>query len=1228
MSEAPATPPTCGKGHPMVLRVARSGSNAGRQFWGCSTFPQCRETVDIVDPDAPPDPDLAAFQRVVWSDYGRRPGWSCFYAPGGARLRSFDPFDKERVSQRTRRAVSQAAFFVSEHPSVRPGDGQRLVIDLARRLFSRGDRPPVDGLVEDWVLHATGLDRWSEPVENPGDLRRRLKGGAPTPNFAAVRAAAAWRQDFAIDSAARTPEGQPLVDTDAEQVVYEALAVSAGREDGGHWINPQAALGLLTSAAGNDVRRVDFLVCHPEAEPCVIEVDGVQHSRATEVDRDRDQALETAGIRAIRTTTVASGDRVRELAEPYLPERLRVARETMNLVWAPVVAARIGRALLEAAALGWLSGETWRVRLDEPTGVGPVAVRSAVELIAALCDVWGVTFAPDRVEVQAADESHALERRGVEYHATEPSGVRTSPDVTLVIEPFAGPWHQLPDPTDIPTVLVRSALLPVEIRDPRTFGSFARRVPNIDGVSREALVRILQGVFGKREFYPADKPHPRGQEVAVRRVLDGRDTAVLLPTGAGKSLIYQLSGLLLPGVTVVVDPIVALIDDQLEGLAGQGIDRAIGITGVDTRAGRTEAKLASIRAGDAIFSFVAPQRLQSRPFREALRELSVSTPISIAVVDEAHCVSEWGHTFMAAYLGLAHALRETGRDEAGAPPPVLALTGTASRSVLRDMLVELEIDRSDPGSIVVPVDFDRPELSYAITSARDDEVIPRLLGTLRAIPAHFGKDLTFFRPDGDRTNSGIVFVQTVNPSKTHPESGVINLQRDLGNALGIPVGMYAGSAPKAFRGNWDDQRREYARAFKQNEIPLLVATKAFGMGIDKPNIRYTVHLGIPGSIEAFYQEAGRAGRDRQRARCVVVHEPSDAGFWEWAHQGSFKGEEVDLAAIEMALRTIGDLGERRRVDVPMSIGDSDSDTDERAIHRLRLLGVVADYTVDWGGKRFELLLSELAPDRLDAALLAYIRRTQPGRVAAFEKALADEPISSLSEQALRNARHLISFIYDTVASARVQALRGMQDLAEQARSDEDIRGRMLAYLELGKVAGELEALTDREPFTFAEWRELYFRLDTVEDGREWRGATTRLLESSPDHPGLLVGRALAEAIVPEGDVRIFSGGLASGLRSATERYNVTSPQLVEFAEWVIEWLHERKPAWSGLAILIAERDASLRDGAWRGTPELNVIRDTRIADPHELAMAYARTQDRVLRSMQAAADQAREMLIS
>ena len=1219
--------PTCSA--PMIRRKARSGRNAGREFWGCSRYPACRTIVEI-EPEQATSAEAGTLRRVAWSDAGRRPGWSGFYAPAGGRLRSWDPMVGDRIGDSARRGASQAAFYLSEHPRETIDDGARIVVDIMRRLLTRGDRPPVDLLVEDWVLSMSGLAEYAIESHDKGDLTRRLAQGAPRPSWEEVIQGLAWRDVFEPDHSARGPDHEPIIHPDYEEPFIREVVRDRFGPSAGHWFTPQAAFAPLLSASIGDGRRADFLVCHPFGAPAVVEIDGSQHERAVEVDRNRDQALVASGIECLRVRGAESGGPAMERLATHLPvPRTRPAADLLRLIWAAPVASRIARAIVEGAANGWLRGDAWRLRINEPTGVSLIAVQATLETLAAVADVWSVLdIAPSTVTVESADAVVEFSRHGADYVRMSTSADFGRPDMSISVEPFLGPWHILPTRPEEPAVVVRSACLPVSLRDTQVFGAFARRVPDEAAISRAALVRLLQGIFAKREFYPAATAEPRGQETALRRLLGGRDTAVLLTTGAGKSLIYQLAGLLLPGITVVVDPIVALIDDQIEGLALQGIDRAIGITGVDTRAGRTKTKLDAISAGDALFCFVAPQRLQSRAFREALRGLSVVTPISVAVVDEAHCVSEWGHTFMAAYLGIGRALRDVGTDLQGEPPPVLALTGTASRSVLRDMLIELEIDRSDPGAVVVPVDFDRPELSYAITPSREDEVLARLIGTIRSLPGRFGVDAPrFFAPEGLDTYSGIVFVQTVNPPKAYPGHGIVNIQSRLGAALNVPVGIYAGSAPKSFHGDWDAERRANARAFKANNTPILVATKAFGMGIDKPNIRYTVHVGIPGSIEAFYQEAGRAGRDRQPAQCLIVHDPSDAGFWRWAHEGSFKGVEADVAAIAQTLNTMGGLGERRRVDIPRSSGEDAGDTEERAIHRLRLLGVISDYTIDWGSQRFELFLPKLDGEALDAALLAYVRRTQPGRVAAFEKSLATQPATTLAAQVLRNARHLVTFIYDTVAKARLQALVGMEELANNAKSDDAIRDRILRYLELGKVAAELETLIDQEPFAFDAWQELYVRLDTVEDGREWRGATTRFLESAPDHPGLLIGRALAEATVPEGDVRLFSGSLAKGFISASERYDVDPSSLALVSEWAIEWLHARKPAWAGLAMLIAERAGPRIGEGKRNGLERRIIRHARIADPHELAMAYVCLQARYLTALTDAAHVAEEMLV-
>jgi ATP-dependent DNA helicase RecQ len=624
-----------------------------------------------------------------------------------------------------------------------------------------------------------------------------------------------------------------------------------------------------------------------------------------------------------------------------------------------------------------------------------------------------------------------------------------------------------------------------------------------------------------------------------------------------------------------------------------------------------------VAEGDAFFCFVAPERLQQRRFREAIRQLTVTAPINICVVDEAHCVSEWGHDFRTSYLDIGRVLREVTADDRRSAPPLLALTGTASRAVLRDLLIELDIDRSDPETIIAPDSFDRKELKFDIVHSNEDELGRRLVGAVRSVAQTYGvSEAEFFKPGGPNAYCGIVFTQTVNQSRSRPGGGVLDLQQLLSDKTGATVGIYAGSKPKRFQGaNWEDFKRECAAAFKDNRSNLLVATKAYGMGIDKPNIRYTVHLGVPGSIEAFYQEAGRAGRDRRTARCLIVHDPSDRGFHDFIQGKNYVGVDDDVDAMRRLLATMGEIGARRTVFVPMSRDSDSADSEERAIHRLKLLGVVRDYLVDWGGSSFELHLAEVNQVSVDAALIAYIRRTQPGRVPAFERQLETSRSMDLIARVIDNGRRLVEFIYETVVNARRRALDEMVTLADQAEDDADIRERILRYLELGQVAGELELLIDREPFAFAEWQELLARIDTLDDAREWRGATARYLESSPDHPGLLAGRALAESVVPEGDVNVFTRTVLAAIESARDRYLVDEADRVKFLEWLVTWLHDRRPAWAAYGYLIADRTTEVVIGGTFHHAERQALRGAR-THGDELGVVLARRMGAHVRAAQ------------
>ena len=359
-----------------------------------------------------------------------------------------------------------------------------------------------------------------------------------------------------------------------------------------------------------------------------------------------------------------------------------------------------------------------------------------------------------------------------------------------------------------------------------------------------ALTEVLQAVFAKQSFR-------EGQLEALVEVMCGRDCAVLLPTGGGKSLIYQMAGICKPGRTIVIDPLIALIEDQQRGLAEHGIDKVVGFSSFQVAHGRLDALLRQVTLGDALFIFVAPERFQQRRFRDSIKALTQRTPINLAVIDEAHCVSEWGHQFRTSYLTLGKVLREVCKDVYGVSPPLLALTGTASRAVLKDVLTQLAISTESERSIVRPASFNRPELAMATRQCSPEDAPAVLTGNLGALPSQFGVPPSeFFRPQAERTFSGLIFCPHVNG-----QYGIVELQRVSAGVVGFQPAIYSGERVPRERGKsiygsreWEQRKREFAESFKSNRIPLMVSTNAFGMGIDKPNIRYVLHYGMPGSI--------------------------------------------------------------------------------------------------------------------------------------------------------------------------------------------------------------------------------------------------------------------------------------------------------------------------------------------------------------------------------------------
>jgi ATP-dependent DNA helicase RecQ len=380
----------------------------------------------------------------------------------------------------------------------------------------------------------------------------------------------------------------------------------------------------------------------------------------------------------------------------------------------------------------------------------------------------------------------------------------------------------------------------------------------------DPIVRRLRRQFNLQAFRP-------GQEQVIRSLLADKDVLAIMPTGAGKSLTYQLTAFELPGVTVVVSPLLALMSDQLQKLRRTGAVAAR-LDSTETRAER-RATLERIEAGRHKIIYCTPERASSGALTEELG----GQKVSLFVVDEAHCVSEWGHDFRPAYLGLKQAIRSITEYNGGKRPVVLALTATATPQVADDIIGQLEL----ADALRVHTGFNRPSLTFEVRQVDDlKKQVRRLLRLIRRIKG-----------------SGIVYCSTVRD--VEGLAGALPV-------LGLKVAMYHGKMGK-------NDRDAAQKAFMRNHPRIMIATNAFGLGVDKPDIRFVIHFNTPGSIEQYYQEAGRAGRDGKPARCILLYNPNDEAVQEFFVGGKYptKSEFKQVAfALSTGEGTLRDLALR------------------------------------------------------------------------------------------------------------------------------------------------------------------------------------------------------------------------------------------------------------------------------------------------------------------------------
>ena len=1155
--------PECGSD--MILRTARRGQNAGRQFYGCSKWRVngCRGTVDVDDP-VQPEINTAfnlssqnAFEieiPVFLIARGKFDNYQVRFIESIALPKAIlENIYLEKIERKELKGLNQWRIDFPINLVNSLSDVKKQIFLIAHKILTRGRITQTSPFIERSVDKFFNLDS--------------------TDN----------QKEFDIDCLNNVVEINDLSKYyldgfGTEQKFYNTLLPQYLGDNFKKNVLPQVNLSSLIPDDSSDVgnQRVDFLITVNDKK-IIVELEGKEHTIHSEIDDLRQQLLNDSGFEVYRIENEEIHKEVGVNLQKFLdslPAIVSNPTEPSNnsiYLLAIKIIHQIQITTLEAILAGYIDFEkNSKIYFDTDSlildgnvvkEILRIATDDLKEMFINLCLVYNINIDTTSFEI-------------LSINAKNTNNIVITYNSGLVC--------------NNPKFIIQDINFPFSIaQSDRPINYSILENPNEDG-----LRYFLNYIFRHEDFL-------EGQLEAIVRTLQGKDSIVLLPTGAGKSVAFQLASLILPGVSIVVDPLISLIDDQLDNLRRVGIDRAVGITGQISNPKLKSKVIKTFGQGEYLFCYVAPERFQTQEFRDTIKSLTVSTPVSVIVIDEAHCVSEWGHDFRTSYLNIGRIARDHCKfyDHT---PPLLALTGTASNSVLRDVQRELQIDEFD--SIITPKTFDRQELSFGVYESPSDQKFTILKGVLqRILPQNFNLSAsTFYGIRNKETHSGIIFCPHRSGSFGARDNSILIKQE-----LGIETKFYSGEKPKQWNNSedWNQYKRTAAKDFKVNKYPLLVATKSFGMGIDKPNIRYTIHYGLPFSIESFYQEAGRAGRDRRKAHCYILLsndmigrtqemlEPSQSiddineimqnqRTWDnddditraiYFHLKGFKGLSNELEDLKKITNGIQDLENERKVSKVFK--ELNRDSSEKCIHRLLTLGIISDYTINYGNNEYTIKISGINKQGIVDTYCKYVSGYNRGRVRIEKQKISNHMDKPYHDFILEAAKVLIEFIYDTIEKGRRRALREVLALAESAKnknSDEAnqiIRERILKYLETS-YSEELEEVLNEvgtfnalfkivEGEVVIETGEIVGGIRSTKDILEIRGQTSRYLESYPDQPGLLFLRAITEFYAPETDMQIVIQNIIAGINFSSSRYSIKNEIIYKTICWLMSLINAK-----------------------------------------------------------------------
>ena len=892
-------------------------------------------------------------------------------------------------------------------------------------------------------------------------------------------------------------------------------------------------------------KQVDFYIPHVGL---IIEIDGQQHKGAANEDKNRDVFTDTLGLKTIRFTTeevstenqafiskignitnhIRMIDRLEQKGVLCPPNAITLQdyRSAYHEGIDPsgphvrlTAAIRFQILILELIERGDIRlGEDKRIFIVNRDGIdfATSALQDIKEFLGQLFTLMGLPKLELKIEVQEVSSVSRPRSDGdliIDFSIFErfDDTFQTNHDVIYVRTHYLDFYRYFAH-RDAITIenceLVDYDFFEMSCSEPINYELDL----SSESRQRNALKFFLENLFLP---YLDNVDFREGQIGIIGSALSRKGTIGLLPTGSGKSICYQLSAILQPAISFVVCPIKSLMYDQKADLDSIGFTRSNFITS-ELKPDQKAKVQNDFGRGKYFFVFISPERFQTHEFRSGMTAIGLDHAFAYAVIDEAHCLSEWGHDFRTSYLNLANTIERLAPDS-----NYIGLTATASVNVLNDIQSEFNIPDNN---VRTPLEFTREELSFHVLDD-DGKKTVALLKLVREMETKWNGEGSSVQG----AKAGIVFTPTVNGPK-----GCYELAGRISSTLDMEVRFFSGSAPKngsLHKDAFDTYKQAAQNDFKANKYRLLTATKAFGMGVNKGNIAYTIHYGIPGSMEALYQEAGRAGRDKtlfteSPANCyaLLTKEKNTAALdkvWDAStsitdlkdNVGKLSRESdlnTNLWLMTNSLESIGDEGKlvnkiynylmentgHKTVTVTAAHFHTDKFKFEKGVFRLSQLGIVSDWVVeDFFKGKLQIEFNTIDETQLQENLEYTVRKYD----ADFE---LDDIFSSESEyyqilcERLNKGRInrtqfifyvLLVWSYDHFVYNRRQSLKTVyeqcSELASGIIDGIEFKNRLEGYFKFNESSHLLQQLAENSADT-SIWLSIFFEDDDEIESRQ------------------------------------------------------------------------------------------------------------------------------------------------